>query len=116
MSNDIAMPMNCHWYAWKSTAALSFVLAPTGQTPCFCLAFTALKDGVRRSGFLVVIGLHKGTYALLNAIGLVRGDFLFIPCSIGVDFGLQLTLDARNLIGYARWTATGQLRILGMHV
>ena len=116
MSNDIAMPMNCHWYAWKSTAALSFVLAPTGQTPCFCLAFTALKDGVRRSGFLVVIALHEGTHALLNTIGLVRGDFLFIPCSIGVDFGLQLTLVARNLIGCARWTATGQLRILGMHV
>ena len=60
------------------------------------------------SGFLVVIALHEGTHALLNTIGLVRGDFLFIPCSIGVDFGLQLTLDAGNLIGHARWTATDQ--------
>ena len=45
---------------------------------CFCLAFTALKDGVRRSGFVFHVALHEGTYALLTAIGLVWGGAFFI--------------------------------------
>ena len=63
-----------------------FVLVLTGQTQRFCLAFTALNDGVRRPGHIFDIALHEGIYALLIAIGLIWGCILVILGGMEVDF------------------------------
>ena len=50
------------------------------------LAFTALKDGIRRQEFVFRVALHKGEHALLIAIGFDWADFLFFLWGIGLAF------------------------------
>lgn len=63
------------------------------------LAFTALKDGIRRSGFVFRVALHEGEHALLIAIGFDWGGKLFILGALSWHFALQLALIASILIG-----------------
>ena len=50
------------------------------------LAFTALKDGIRRSGFRFDIALHESIYALFVATEFVWGCILVIFLGVEVEF------------------------------
>ena len=70
--------MGGHWHAWKSTAALTFCFGADWANTMLLLAFTALKDGIRRSGFRLDIALHESIYALFVATDIVLGCILVI--------------------------------------
>ena len=85
--------MLSHWYTWKSTAALSFCFGTDWVNAMLLLAFTALKDGIRRSGFRFDIALHESIYALL---GCNRYRLGLYPCHfLGVEVEFRALADAQ---------------------
>ena len=71
LSNGIHMSVSGHWYAWISAVALSFCFGADWANIMLLLAFAAIKDGIRGSGFSFDTVLHEGKYAPLIAIGFI---------------------------------------------